>query len=271
MLLSISTFSSLPPPLSSSFFLTKTTVQCPAQKHISHHLSRADSDCSTNENLRFAAGKMLLPSTDEKVIPESTKHLPQPLHCPQQRLLEEKGLRTTQTNVLEQQQCETSQRKQPAWAYLSARGYYFGTETGTNYQREKPLMSTQTISRVPSEGRSLAKHPGRPARGSSQQLALLFHWRSSREPGGFGASLAHQYTRAEYTLPAQTAHEEGITFPSYPYTLHPRLDPAPENLTWSVGWVENSAKQNWEIQVNLQCLAKQHVAKSLMKAMRFSL
>lgn len=96
MLLSISTFSSLPPPLSSSFFLTKTTVQCPAQKHISHHLSRADSDCSTNENLRFATGKMLLPSTDEKVIPESTKHLPQPLHCPQQRLLEEKGLRTTQ-------------------------------------------------------------------------------------------------------------------------------------------------------------------------------
>lgn len=69
MLLSISTFSSLPPPLSSSFFLTKTTVQCPAQKHISHHLSRADSDCSTNENLRFAAGKMLLPSTDEKSHP----------------------------------------------------------------------------------------------------------------------------------------------------------------------------------------------------------
>lgn len=73
MLLSISTFSSLPPPLSSSFFLTKTPVQCPAQKHISHHLSRADSDCSTNENLRFAAGKMLLPSTDEKSHPRKHK------------------------------------------------------------------------------------------------------------------------------------------------------------------------------------------------------
>lgn len=95
MLVSISTFSPLPPPLSSSFFLTKTPVQCPAQKHTRHHLARVDSDCSTNESLRFAAGKLLLPSTDEKVIPESAQHLPQPLQCPQQRLLEERGLRTT--------------------------------------------------------------------------------------------------------------------------------------------------------------------------------
>lgn len=95
MLVSISTFSPLPPPLSSSFFLTKTPVQCPAQKHTSHHLARVDSDCSTNESLRFAAGKLLLPSTDEEVIPESAQHLPQPLQCPQQRLLEERGLRTT--------------------------------------------------------------------------------------------------------------------------------------------------------------------------------
>lgn len=110
-----------------------------------------------------------------------------------------KGL---ENNMLEQQQCETSQRKQPAWTYLSARGYYFGTETGTNYQREKPLMSTQTISRVPSEGRSLAEHPGRQA-GQGQQPAAGTVAPLEEQPGAGGLR----------SIPCTPVHPCGIHAP----------------------------------------------------------